>query len=111
MIAQNGPRLVFDGPFDEREAAECQARGYRSHVWAELPDGDRYALVFYDAVRLAQDLADEAAAGSPYLAEAGLVVLEKVTADNMQAAIERLAEEGYFESLRPAPKTDSSVAT
>jgi hypothetical protein len=109
MIARKKPRLVFDGPFDDREAAECKARGYRSHVWAELASGERYSIVFYDAVRLAQDLADEAEAGNPCIAEPGLIVLEELTEDNMQAAIERLADEGYFASLRTSSEMESTV--
>jgi len=101
MISQNNPRLVFEGSFDQREAAECQARGYRSHVSAELADGERFPLVFYDPVRLTQDLESEVESGSPCLAEPGLIVLEEVTREKMQAAVNRLAEEGYFDALRP----------
>lgn len=102
MIATPKPRLIFEGEFDEREAAESRDRGYRSHVWAELPNGDRFAVVFYDAARLQQDLQEEADTGNPFLAEPGLIVLPEVTRENMERAICRLAEEGYFESLRPA---------
>ncbi len=108
MISHNKPRLVIEGAFDEREAAECQARGYRSHVWAELASGERYPLVFYDPVRLAQDLESEAESGNPFLAEPGLIVLEEVTRENMQAAIDRLAEDGYFVALRPEKELDSA---
>lgn len=104
MIAHKKPRLVFDGQFDEREAAESEAKGYRSNVWAELANGDRYEIVFYDAVRLAQDLADENC-----IAEPGLIVVESVTQGNMQAAIERLAEEGYFDSLRSCREIEAMV--
>jgi hypothetical protein len=101
MIANQKPRVVFEGGFDEREAMESKDRGYRSHVWAELGDGERYPLVFYDAVRLQQDLDNEARAGSPYIAETGLIVLQEVTKENMELAVARLVDEGYFESLKP----------
>ncbi len=109
MVAQNKPQLVFSGLFDEREEAECQARGYRSHVWAELPTGERYALTFYDAVRLAQDLEVETAAGNPYIAEPGLIVLDQVTRENMEGAIHRMAEGGFFESMRPEREIEKAV--
>jgi hypothetical protein len=102
MIANPKPRLIFEGGFDERDASESKARGYRSHVWVELADGDRYPLVFYDATRLRQDLDDESKAGNPYIAEAGLIVVKEVTKENMELAVTRLVEEGYFESLKPA---------
>ena len=101
MIANPKPRLIFEGGFDERDAFESKARGYRSHVWAELADGERYPLVFYDAVRLQQDLQDMTKVGSPYIAESGLIVLQEVTKDNMELAVARLFEEGFFDSLRP----------
>jgi hypothetical protein len=101
MIANPKPRLIFEGGFDERDAFESRARGYRSHVWVQLADGERYPLVFYDAVRLQQDLEDEAKSGNPYIAETGLIVLQEVTKENMELAVFRLVQEGYFDSLRP----------
>ena len=102
MIANPKPRLIFEGGFDDREAAESRDRGYRSNVWVELANGDRFPVVFYDAVRLRQDLQEEATRGNPYIAEAGLIVVSEVTKENMETAVRQLAEEGFFESLRPA---------
>lgn len=101
MIANRKPELIFEGEFDEREEMECRDRGYRSHVRVELAGGEQFPVVFYDAVRLQQDLADEAKSGSPFIAEPGLIVLPEVTRENMQKAVNRLAEEGFFETLRP----------
>jgi hypothetical protein len=109
MIENNkNPKLVFEGVFDDREAMETRDRGYRSHVWVEFANGDRYAVVFYDAVRLQQDLMDEVSRGNPYIAEAGLIVLSEVTRQNMETAIRQLAEEGFFDSIRPADEHASS---
>lgn len=102
MIANRQPELIFEGEFDEREEAECRDRGYRSHVRVELARGEQFPVVFYDAVRLQQDLADETKSGSPFIAEPGLIVLPEVTRKNMEIAVCRLAEEGFFEALRPA---------
>ena len=102
MIAKPKPQLIFEGGFDEREATESRDRGYRSHVWVELASGERYPVVFYDIVRLQQDLEHEAAEGNPFIAQPGLVVLLEVTKENMERAVCCLAEDGYFELLRSA---------
>lgn len=101
MIAKPRPQLIFEGGFDAREAAESRDRGYRSHVWVEFASGERYPVVFYDIVRLQQDLQHEAQEGNPFVAEVGLVVLPEVTKENMAKAVCCLAEEGFFESFRP----------
>jgi hypothetical protein len=101
MIAKSGPRLIFQGGFDAREAAEARDRGFRSHVWVEFTTGERYPVVFYDIVRLHQDLQHEADERNPYVAEAGLIVIPEVTNEYMEKAVSCLANEGFFESLRP----------
>jgi hypothetical protein len=89
-------RLAFEGELDDRGEYEMQARGYRSHVWAELNDGSRHRLTFYDPTRLEQTLADEERDGRPFFAEPGLVILKEVTRSSMEMAARILAEEGYF---------------
>jgi len=101
MIANCKAELIFEGEFDEREAMECRDRGYRSHVWVELAEGRRYPVVFYDVTRLQQDLQEEMKSGDGFIAEPGLIVLPEVTLENMKKAVCRLAEEGFFEALRP----------
>lgn len=93
-------KLIFKGGFDEREAFEAQARGYRSHVTVELCNGQQFAVVFEDPVRLTQDLQDEANLGSAFIAELGLIVVPEVTLEFMEKAVAKLAQEGYFDSLR-----------
>jgi len=90
-------KLQFSCEFDERTAEEAHDRGYWGHSFVKLPNGETHPVVFYDAIRLAQDLEEEAAQGRPFIAERGLVVLESVTLHNMVAAVERLAAEGFFE--------------
>ncbi len=93
------PRLSLPQPFGEREAFEAEARGYLSHAVVQLPEGS-VPVVFYDVVRLGQDLEEESKAGLPFIAEPGLIVLESVTRANMEAAVERLFDEGFFEHFR-----------
>lgn len=102
MTSPCKPELIFEGGFDEREEMEARDRGYRSHVSVELSNGEQYSVVFYDVERLQQDLEVETKAGIPYIAEPGLIVLPEVTRKNMETAVSRLIEEGFFEALRPA---------
>lgn len=95
------PRLTFEGGFDEREAFESLERGYRDRVIVELEDGNRYCVVFYDAVRLTQDLEHESRLGSPFVADPGLIVLQEVTEENMRLAVARLVEQRFFDAFRP----------
>ncbi len=66
-----------------------------------MDDGRRYGLTFYDPVRLAQTLEDDAQSGQPYFAEPGLVVLPEVSTAAIQAAVPGLLRAGYFDSLKP----------
>ena len=97
MTISNLAILQFDYPFDDRTAEEAADRGYWGHCHVELQDGTKHPIVFYDAVRLAQDLEEEASQGRPFLAERGMVVLQDVTRQNMEAAVEQLAKEGFFQ--------------
>lgn len=90
-------QLVFEGGLDDREEHEAKVRGYRSHVWAELSDGSRRRLTFYNPTRLEQTLTDEEREGRPFFAEPGLIILKEVTRSSMEAAARTLAEEGFFD--------------
>src|SRR5262249_36571587 len=50
------PRLAFRYPFDEAAASDAESRGYLSYAFVESRNGTRYPVVFYDPVRLQQDL-------------------------------------------------------
>jgi hypothetical protein len=97
------PFLSFGSPFGEREAYEAEARGYLASAVVELETG-QVPVVFYDLVRLKQDLDEECAAGRAFLAEPGLIVVDSVTMTNMEAAVLRLHEENFFESFRRSSK-------
>ncbi len=75
-------RLVFESGFGERDADEAKARGW-------------------DAVRLSQDLAEEADHGTAFIAEPGMIVVTEVTQEKMLAAVNELYLGGYFARLRP----------
>ncbi len=98
-------RLSFEEGFTERDAEEAEVRGYRSHVFAELDDGSRYALTYYSITRLSQSLDDERSFGRPFFTEPGLIIVPAVTLTNMEAAARLLAAEGFFERYL-APRRD-----
>ena len=95
---QDALDLVFEFEFDEKTAFEAEARGYWGHSKVRLEDGSLCPVVFYDPVRLAQDLEEESLQGRPFLAEKGLIVVKDVTLANMRRAVEELNKEGFFES-------------
>jgi hypothetical protein len=103
MAAVHFPRLVFKYPFDEAAAYEAEARGYLAYAAVELSDGMRYPVVFYDPVRLRQDLDVEVSEGRAFIAEPGMIVVPEVNVARMQDAVERLSQTGFFQSLRAEP--------
>jgi hypothetical protein len=103
-------KLVFACDFSEREAWEAQSRGYLSHVLVEV-GGDRlYPVIFYDAVRLQQDLEESARHGRPFVADPGMIVLQEVTRPAMEKAVQRLHAEGYFDYFVPLDRERLTTA-
>ena len=81
------PRLRLPADHDERAAFEAEARGFLQHVVIEVAEGVEVGVVFWDPVRLQQDLDEEMKAGRPFLAEPGMIVVESVTLANMERAV------------------------
>jgi hypothetical protein len=92
------PRLVFEHGFDERAQFEASGGGYVRDVRVALADGTSRPVVFYDPVRLSQDLEYEAQIGRMCIAEHGMIVVPEVTLANMQTAVIALAREGWFDA-------------
>ncbi|MER7128233.1 hypothetical protein [Streptosporangium saharense] len=57
--------------------------------------------MFYDPVRLGQEITDELERGGALFREPNLVVIDRVTREHMEAAIGALAESGFL--LVPEP--------
>ena len=94
------PKLTFDTPFDERAQMEAKARGYLSNVYVQQSDGTIFPVVFYDCIRLSQDLEYEVSTGRMCVAEIGMIILPEVTLDNILIAVRKLTVEGYFQLAR-----------
>jgi hypothetical protein len=93
--------IHYPEDFDAREEYEMPLKGYFSGVTVELADGARYALFFYDPVRLGQDLAAAPRSGRAYLAEPNMVVVPEVTPAAIHEAIAGLVRDGFFGHLKP----------
>src|SRR5690349_18666760 len=99
MHALKRPKLIFKEEFDERLAFEMAQKGWCGIAMVELPEEARVDVFFYDPTRLAQDLQTDAGAGHAYVAEPGLIVIPEVTLPYMEAAVEQLYRQGYFEQF------------
>jgi hypothetical protein len=53
-------RLFFTNELSEQEAFEARSRGYLSHALVELESGQLFPVLFYDEIRLSQDLEEMA---------------------------------------------------
>jgi len=104
MPANEYPVLLFETPFDERSQFEASSKGYLSGVSVQQQNGNTYPVVFYDCVRLEQDLEYEVSSGRMCVADPGMIVVPEVTLENMLIAIKKLDIEGYFNSLQPVPR-------
>lgn len=108
MAEQASARLVFTFPFDERAQEEANARGYLSHVLVEV-DGKLYPVVFYDTVRLQQDVNEMARHGKACVADVGMIVMSELTLQGMETAVQQATTEGFFEHLKPIASYESAV--
>jgi hypothetical protein len=77
--------------FDEY-AWEVEARGWFEGVVVEW-NGRHLRPVFYDPVRLGQEIADAFAQGKAYFRESNLIVVQATTRNHMQTAVENLTDE------------------
>ena len=86
---------------DARTEFEAEQRGYRGHVQVELADGRKFDLVFYNAVRLAQDIRRRAETGDIYFVEPTMVVVPAVTTEHINRAVQTMYMGGYFDRMLP----------
>ena len=94
------PELMFINGLSENALIEAHDRGYLSHVAVNV-GGHMYPVVFYDSIRLQQDVSGGASHGRPFVADPGMIVLSEITLEAIRNVVERLFAEGYFEYLVP----------
>jgi hypothetical protein len=92
-------RLIFPDWYDERAEWEVVEKGWFSDAVVDV-DGARYAITFYDPVRLRQNLEEEARG---WLAEVGLIVLPELTRPAMVNAVAQIVDDGFFRTQLPIP--------
>lgn len=90
--------FIFKYGFNEQDEDEANARGYLGHVQVKTEGGLKYSVVFYDPIRLKQDLEEE---GDGFIAEPGMIILESICLKNMQYAVNLLEKNGFFNKLSP----------
>lgn len=100
MTASTQYTIVFPAWYDERGEWEAEQKGWLQGVAVYTDGPAAQPLHFYDPVRLAQDLENEAKQGRPFIAYKGLIVVPEVTRNAIVEAIEKLVELGYFESTQ-----------
>lgn len=87
-----------EGYFGQLEE-DTPSRGW-IEVTVAFEDGQRCQLAFYDIVRLKQTLDDYVEQGFVHFAEPHLVVLTRVSTENVRKAVADMVAEGYFDAVR-----------
>jgi hypothetical protein len=90
--------LVFPEDFDEYES-EVTAKGWFGNARLNF-SGKKYRLIFYDPVRLGQEIEDELQRGCAFF-EPNLIIVRSVTGSDMERAVESLVGSGQTSSLVP----------
>lgn len=78
---------------------EMESKGYCYACRVEMANGNSYHLNFYDPMRFYQDACDEMRDYGGYFYEENVVLVSKVTMDNMVAAIDDLYATGRFANM------------
>lgn len=98
------PKLNYEYDFDERVIEEAKDKGYIINMLVTLENGNRYRMEFYDPTRLSQDI-ETLLFECKHIcyAEPNIIVVPEVTLECMQAAVNQLADQNFFEQLKPLP--------
>ncbi|MFD0895086.1 hypothetical protein KBB96_00980 [Luteolibacter ambystomatis] len=88
--------LVWPDGFDE-DGCLIESKGWFNGLEIHIGD-NRFRPVFYDPVRLSQEISDELLRDGIF-SEPGLIVIASVTRMNIEAAIARMAESGELSRL------------
>ncbi len=91
--------VKFPDYYDDLYQLEVSAKGYLTDVVVQFLDGTAYSLYFTDITRLQQDFQSEIEGKNNFFAEPNMVVLSKVTPQEIKIAIEKLLAQGFFEEL------------
>ena len=84
-------------------------KGYLGNVIVRFDDDSRFQVSFIDSIRLAWDLQCEAESGSPFFAEAGLIVVPEVTQESIRRAIIGATVADFFDGLKRLENVDRAT--
>ena len=90
-------KIEYPIKWDEKDIWERPAKGWLDNVKVTTVSGLEHTLIFYDPVRLSQDLEEEVKMGKAGIIEKGLFVIKEVTKENIEKAILQAEQEGYFD--------------
>jgi len=88
------------GEDEEYAKAYMESKGWTSVVKLQI-EGSTYHLNFYDPVRLAQCISDELDNGDVCFFEENLIIIERLTEDNIHKAIETIIAQKRISKLIP----------
>ncbi|RKZ44162.1 MAG: hypothetical protein DRR16_04820 [Candidatus Parabeggiatoa sp. nov. 3] len=91
--------IQFPDYYDDLYKLEVSAKGYLNEVMVQFLNGTTYPMYFIDITRLQQDFQSEIEYGNNFLAEPNMVVLSKVTPENITIAVDKLVSQGFFNEL------------
>jgi putative sterol carrier protein len=89
------PVIKFKYGLNEDDEYEMSAKGWRGDVVVKCPNGKEFNLFFYDPVRLAQTVEDD-----EIVYEQGLTIVKEVTRGNIEKAVVKMWNEGFFDKLK-----------
>ena len=92
------PRVLYES---ERSADEMADKGYLSHSSVEFQDGTQYAIFVTDPEFLRQDIELDFKSNEGISGHVALIVVPQVTRATVEAAVKKLATQGYFKGLKP----------
>lgn len=89
IIYQNNIELYNDEYFD---------RGYRDDVIVVI-NNKKYKLYIIEPIRLSQDFESEIIDYGYYQMEPNIIIVKKITRDEIEKVIDSLVKENFFEKL------------
>lgn len=92
--------LILPAGCDHETMLDVQDRGVLEGVFAKFSDGAKYELSFYTPERVAFELRLGLEHGYCCIGGPGLVVINQVTAAQMEEAVLSLEKEGFFLALK-----------
>jgi len=99
MEIYNDFQLFFNCDIDDSLVLfELKSKGYLSGTILEINNGNKYTLNFYDSTRFKQDV-DEELAGDDFFYEENVVIIRKITKDNILVAVNNIVMKKTFEKM------------